>query len=62
MGDHGYILTPGRYVGARQVEQKDEPFEENMKRLTAMLAEQSAESGKPEQVISKNLKGLEYGP
>ncbi|HNS03857.1 MAG TPA: class I SAM-dependent DNA methyltransferase, partial [Anaerolineae bacterium] len=27
---HGHILTPGRYVGAAQVEEEGEPFEEKM--------------------------------
>jgi len=30
---NGYVLTPGRYVGAADVEDDDEPFEEKMKRL-----------------------------
>ena len=30
---HGYVLTPGRYVGAAAVEEDDEPFEEKMQRL-----------------------------
>ena len=25
---HGYVLTPGRYVGAEAIEEDDEPFEE----------------------------------
>ncbi len=25
---HGYVLTPGRYVGAEEMEDDDEPFEE----------------------------------
>ena len=32
---HGYVLTPGRYVGAADVEDDGEPFEQKMKRLTA---------------------------
>lgn len=34
-----YMLTPGRYVGAAEVEDDDEPFEEKMKRLVAQLRE-----------------------
>ena len=30
---HGYVLTPGRYVGAEEVEDEGEPFEEKMERL-----------------------------
>ncbi len=55
---HGYVLTPGRYVGAEDTEEDDEPFDEKMKRLTAKLEEQFAEAGKLETIIRKNLKGL----
>ena len=58
---HGYVLTPGRYVGAEAAEDDDEPFEEKMKRLTANLAEQFAESARLEKAIRKNLRGLRYG-
>ena len=58
---HGYILTPGRYVGAEAAEDDDEPFEEKMKRLTAKLEEQFAESARLEKAIRKNLRGLGYG-
>jgi type I restriction enzyme M protein len=39
---HGYVLTPGRYVGAEDVEDDDEAFSDKMERLTAQLAEQIA--------------------
>ena len=32
---HDYALTPGRYVGAEEVEDDGEPIEEKIKRLTA---------------------------
>ncbi len=34
---HGYVLTPGRYVGAEAAEDDGEPFEEKMRRLIAEL-------------------------
>ena len=34
---HGHVLTPGRYVGAEEVEDDGEPFEEKMPRLVAEL-------------------------
>ncbi|MBI4589464.1 MAG: N-6 DNA methylase, partial [Candidatus Rokubacteria bacterium] len=58
---HGYVLTPGRYVGAEEVEADDEPFEDKMKRLTARLDEQFAEGAKLEIQIRKNLRELGYG-
>ena len=56
--EHGYVLTPGRYVGAEAVEDDGEPFEEKMARLTARLHEQFAESKKLEATIKKNLKAF----
>ena len=58
---HGHVLTPGRYVGAEEVEDDGDPFEEKMPRLVAELAAQFAESAKLEQAIKANLKGLGYG-
>jgi len=58
---HGHILTPGRYVGAEDVEDDEEVFEEKMKKLTAELAEQFEKSGELEKRIRKNLKGIGYG-
>lgn len=58
---HGYVLTPGRYVGAEDIEDDGVPFDEKMKRLTAKLEEQFTESAKLEKVIRENLRRLEYG-
>lgn len=58
---HGYVLTPGRYVGAEEIEDDDEPFEEKMLLLTAKLEEQFALSAKLEAEIRDNLSGLGYG-
>ena len=57
---NGYVLTPGRYVGAEAVEDDGEPFEEKMQRLTAKLGEQFQESARLETKIRANLKGLKY--
>ncbi len=58
---HGYVLTPGRYVGAEAQEDDGEPFEQKMRRLTATLREQQAEAAKLDAAISANLKELGYG-
>ncbi|BCB95451.1 hypothetical protein JZK55_03730 [Dissulfurispira thermophila] len=55
---NGYVLTPGRYVGAEITEDEDEPFEEKMKRLTARLEEQFKESARLEKAIKNNLRKL----
>ncbi len=58
---HNYILTPGRYVGAAEVEDDGEPFEEKMARLTAALREQSTQAEKLDQIIWANLEDMGYG-
>ncbi|HTV48312.1 MAG TPA: class I SAM-dependent DNA methyltransferase [Phycisphaerae bacterium] len=58
---NGHILTPGRYVGAADVEDDGEPFPKKMKRLIETVEEQFAESAKLEKAIRQNLKGLGYG-
>ena len=58
---HQHVLTPGRYVGAEEVEDDGEPFEEKMVRLVAKMEEQFAEGAKLEKAIRKNMRGLEYG-
>jgi type I restriction enzyme M protein len=58
---HGHVLTPGRYVGAVEAEDDGEPFDEKMKRLTAVLREQMAEARKLDAAIAANLRELGYG-
>ena len=60
IASHGHILTPGRYVGAVETEDDDEPFEDKMKRLTATLEGQFQESATLEQAIRRNLKELGF--
>ena len=57
---HGYVLTPGRYVGAEEVADDGDPFEEKMPRLVAELHAQFAESHRLEEAIRKNLTGLGF--
>ncbi len=57
---HGFVLMPGRYVGAEDVEDDGEPFPEKMARLAKTLGEQFAESARVEKKIRGNLKGLGY--
>ncbi len=57
---HGHVLTPGRYVGAEEVEDDGDPFEDKMPRLVAELHGQFAESAKLEAAIRKNLQGLGF--
>ncbi len=57
---HGFVLTPGRYVGAAEVEDDGEPFAEKMERLSGELAEQFAEGARLEAEIKRNLGRLGY--
>ncbi|NSW82205.1 MAG: SAM-dependent DNA methyltransferase [Syntrophothermus sp.] len=57
---HGYVLTPGRYVGVEQAEDDDEPFEEKMARLVAELRQQAEEAARLDQAIWRNLEELRH--
>jgi type I restriction enzyme M protein len=59
--EHGYVLTPGRYVGAAEIEDDGVPFEEKMAELSAKLYEQFAEADRLEATIKRNLEVLGYG-
>jgi type I restriction enzyme M protein len=58
--EHGYVLTPGRYVGAAEIEDDGIPFEEKMAELTAQLSKQFIESEVLEQKIKHNLVALGF--
>lgn len=58
---HGFVLTPGRYVGAEEVEDDGEPFEEKMAQLVTKLKHQFDESDRLKAMITESLGGLGYG-
>ena len=58
---HGFVLTPGRYVGAVAEDDDDEAFAEKMDRLTAQLAEQMAKGVELDAAIREKLGALGYG-
>ena len=58
---HKYALTPGRYVGAADAEEDDEPFEEKLPRLTALLREQMKQSAAMDKEIEKVLTEVSNG-
>jgi type I restriction enzyme M protein len=60
IASHGYILTPSRYVGAEDLEDEGELFEEKMDRYLQELKSQFAEARNLEKCIKTNLKGLGY--
>ena len=57
---HDHVLTPGRYVGAAEQEDDGEPFEEKMRRLSALWREQRAEGARLNALIEANLKELGF--
>ena len=57
---NNFVLTPGRYVGAEEIEDDGEPFPEKMKRLTQEYARLSEESAKLDKEIRKNLKEIGF--
>lgn len=61
IASHGFVLTPGRYVGAVATEEKNEPFEEKMKHLVATLYEQQSLAARLDADIVANLKELGNG-
>ena len=56
----GYVLTPGRYVGAIAQEDDSEAFAEKMARLTAQWREQRLAAAQLDAAIEANLKTLGF--
>jgi type I restriction enzyme M protein len=54
--EQDYVLTPGRYVGAAEAEEDDEPFENKLTRLANILENHFSESDRLQQLIRDNLK------
>ncbi|MCB9619814.1 MAG: SAM-dependent DNA methyltransferase [Sandaracinus sp.] len=55
---HQFVLTPGRYVGAEDLSEEDEPFDERVKRLVATLDQQFREGTRLDASIRENLRGF----
>ena len=60
IAEHGHVLTPGRYVGAEEVEDDDETYTDKMQKLTEKLGEQMAKGTELDQLIRQKLGGLGY--
>ena len=60
ISQHGHVLTPGRYVGAEEIEDDEEAFVDKMQRLTEKLGEQMAKGVELDQLIRQKLGGLGY--
>lgn len=57
---HGYVLTPGRYVGIADGVADDESFDDKMARLTSTLKSQMTEEETLNAEIAKQLKKIGY--
>ncbi len=57
---HGHVLSPGRYVGAEDVEEDDEAFADKMQKLTEKLGEQMAQGAELDELIRQKLGSLGY--
>lgn len=57
---NGFVLTPGRYVGASDADDDAEPFDEKMKRLTDLLKLIQTEGENLDPKIADNLRRLGY--
>jgi type I restriction enzyme M protein len=58
IASHDYVLTPGRYVGAADIEDDGEPIDEKLARLRQRLITEFNEANRLEEVIRKRLEGL----
>ena len=61
IASNGFVLTPERFVGAEDLEDEGDPFEEKMPKLVNELEEQFVLSERLEREIKSNLKRLGYG-
>jgi type I restriction enzyme M protein len=53
IASYGYVLTPGRYVSAGEIQDDGEPFQEKMARPTVKLEEQFLESARLEAAMKE---------
>ncbi len=56
-----FVLTPGRYVGAAEIEDDGIPFEVKMKELSQTLFSQMEQAEAIDKAIRQNLEVLGYG-
>jgi type I restriction enzyme M protein len=56
--EHGYVLTPGRYVGAAAAEEDNTPFPERFAALRETLEEQFAQGEELAATIREKLAGM----
>jgi hypothetical protein len=60
--EHGYVLSPGRTIGAPDEKDDGDPFDVKMKRLTAELGKQRAEAAGLGEAIAQKPEELGWSP
>ena len=60
MKKHGFVLTPGRYVGIPDAQDDGVSFEEKMKELTSTLKEQMSKEQELNEEIKKQLQKVGF--
>ena len=58
--EHGFLLTPGRYVGADHIDEDQGSFAQTMQNLTEQLSEQLVKGVALDQEIRTRLGALGY--
>jgi type I restriction enzyme M protein len=58
IAEHRFVLTPGRYVGAEEAEEEDEPVDEKIARLTQELFDAFNESDRLQARVRSALERL----
>lgn len=61
IAEHRFVLTPGRYVGAYNGDEEDEPFKERMPELLSKLKQHFEESDRLQAAIAESLQEFGYG-
>ena len=57
---NNYVLTPGRYIDFKEIEDDGPAFDEKMKQLTGTLKEQMEKAGELDLAIKNNLSKLGF--
>jgi type I restriction enzyme M protein len=61
IAQHGFVLTPGRYVGAEDLDEAGEPFEAAFQRLLGELETLCAEGDRVRNHLLTHLRGFKDG-
>nr|WP_236629429.1 N-6 DNA methylase [Methanonatronarchaeum thermophilum] len=60
IAENNYIITPGRYVGIKENNEDDIPYDIKMEKLTSELREQFKKSNQLQKQIETNLERLGF--